>query len=160
MGGPAFHIRSARTADEIDAASLLFEAYAASLPVALEYQGFDTEIAELPGKYASPEGELLIAWNPQGQAIGCVGLRPLIEGLRCEMKRLYVAPEARGLGLGKALAKAIAEAARKRGYSELYLDTLPTMRSASRIYEKMGFRRIEPYYEPTPDGTIFMCLDL
>ena len=72
MGGPAFHIRSARTADEIDAASLLFEAYAASLPVALEYQGFDTELAELPGKYASPEGELLIAWDPQGQAIGCV----------------------------------------------------------------------------------------
>ena len=160
MGGTALDIRPARTADEIDAASLLFEAYAASLPVGLEYQGFDTELADLPGKYASPEGELLIAWDEHGQAIGCVGLRPLIRGRHCEMKRLYVAPEARGLGLGKALAKAIVEAASERGYSELYLDTLPTMRSAARMYETMGFRRIEPYYAPTPDGTIFMCLDL
>ena len=76
------------------------------------------------------------------------------------MKRLYVAPEARGLGLGKALTNAIVEVARKRGYSELYLDTLPTMGTAVRVYDKIGFRRIGPYYAPTPDGTIFMSLKL
>lgn len=160
MGGASFHIRPARTADEIDAANLLFEEYAASLPVALGYQGFETELADLPGKYAPPRGELLIAWDEQGRAVGCVGLRPLISGFRCEMKRLYIAPGARGLRLGKALAEAIIENARERGYSELYLDTLPTMETAVAMYEKMGFRRIEPYYAPTPDGTIFMSLNL
>ena len=160
MDGVPFQIRAARTADEIDAVSLLFEAYAASLPVALEYQGFGKELAELPGKYAPPGGELLVVWDERGNAIGCVALRPLIDGDRCEMKRLYVYPEARGLGLGKALADAIVEVARERGYSELYLDTLPTMGTAASMYEKMGFRRIAPYYAPTPDGTIFMSLRL
>ena len=160
MDRAPFHIRPARTADEIAAASLLFEEYASSLPVALGYQGFETELAELPGKYAPPGGELLVAWDEGGRAIGCVALRPLIDGGRCEMKRLYVAPEARGLGLGKALTDAIVEVARERGYSELYLDTLPTMGTAVRVYGKIGFRRIAPYFAPTPDGTIFMGLSL
>ena len=160
MGGAPFQIRPARTADEIGAANLLFEEYAASLPVALGYQGFETELADLPGKYAPPGGELLVARDEQDRAVGCVGLRPLISSVRCEMKRLYVAPEARGRGLGKALAEAIVGAARERGYSELYLDTLPTMGTAVTMYEKMGFRRIEPYYAPTPNGTIFMSLNL
>lgn len=76
------------------------------------------------------------------------------------MKRLFLLPNARGLGLGKALTEHVVEAARARGYRELRLDTLPTMEAAIDLYEKAGFRRVESYYEPTPPGTIFMSLTL
>lgn len=131
-----------------------------SLPVDLEYQDFGTELAELPGKYAPPDGELLLVWDALDRTIGCVGLRPLDPGVRCEMKRLYLVPEARSLGLGKMLAEEIIAVARDRGYAELVLDTLPTMSAAAGLYGRMGFERIEAYYDPTPAGTIFMKLDL
>ena len=137
----------------------LFRRYAAALPVDLGYQDFEAELAGLPGKYAAPEGELLLARDAQGAPLGCVALRPLDAG-SCEMKRLYLAPEARGLGLGRALTLAVVEAARGLGYRELRLDTLPTMHAAIGLYERLGFRRIGPYYAPTPPGTIFMALDL
>lgn len=76
------------------------------------------------------------------------------------MKRLFLLPNARGLGLGKAMTECVIEEARKRGYQELRLDTLPTMTVAISLYEQMGFKRIEPYYGPTPAGTIFMSLKL
>ena len=76
------------------------------------------------------------------------------------MKRLYVLPEGRSFGLGKALLDAVIKAAKARGYSSLRLDTLPTMITAANLYERMGFRRIDPDYGPTPPGTIFMELDL
>lgn len=155
-----FEVRTARTLRELDAARQLFAAYAASLPVDLDYQDFNSEVADLPGKYGPPKGELLVARDAMGSPVACAGLRPLEERGACEMKRLYVVPEARSSGLGKTLANALIEAAKARGYSVLRLDTLPSMARAAMLYEKMGFRRTGAYYGPTPPGTIFMELDL
>jgi GNAT superfamily N-acetyltransferase len=139
---------------------MLFADYAASLPVALDYQDFASELATLPGKYAPPSGELLLARDREGRAQGCVGLRPIALDGCCEMKRLFVLQSARGLGLGRALAAAVIETATELGYRELRLDTLSTMTAAQALYEQMGFERIAPYYGPTPPGTVFMALSL
>ena len=157
---PPFQVRPARSRRELDATRHLFAAYATSLQVALDYQGFGSEITDLPGKYALPKGELLVAWDAADRPVACVGLRPLNDDHTCEMKRLYVLPEARSFGLGKMLAQAVIEAAKARGYSSLRLDTLSTMTTAANLYDRTGFRRIDPYYGPTPPGTIFMELDL
>lgn len=138
----------------------LFRAYAASLPMGLEYQGFEEELASLPGKYAPPGGALLIARGASGAALGCIALRPLDEPGVCEMKRLYVAPEGRGLGLGRKLALAIIEAARAAGYREMRLDTLASMAEARGLYRSLGFVEIGPYYETPVENTVFMSLTL
>lgn len=141
-------------------AARLFRAYAASLPIDLGYQGFEAELSALPGKYAPPRGALLIATNAAGDRIGCVAMRPIEADRVCEMKRLYVAPEARGMGLGGALITAIMKSARETGYREMRLDTLPTMQAALALYQHAGFRQIDAYY-PTPvGGTIFLSRDL
>ncbi|MBW8745522.1 MAG: GNAT family N-acetyltransferase [Sphingomonas sp.] len=138
----------------------LFRAYAASLPVDLGYQGFEAELAGLPGKYAPPTGALLIARAPSGEAIGCVAMRPMQGDGLCEMKRLYVSPVARGLGLGPDLIRAIIGEARAAGYRRMRLDTLPTMQAALALYARAGFTTIGAYY-PTPvEGTIFLELRL
>jgi ribosomal protein S18 acetylase RimI-like enzyme len=155
----AFDIQPARTDQDLAEAAALFRAYAASLPVDLGYQDFEAEVAGLPGKYAAPAGELLLARDVDGAVLGCVALRPLDEG-SCEMKRLFLKPVVRGSGLGRALAEAIVDVARARGYRELRLDTLPDMGAAIALYGQLGFRRTAPYYAPTPDGTIFMTLTL
>jgi len=157
---PPFRISPARTSEEVEAVAELFEGYAAALPTDLHYQDFSSELANLPGKYVPPEGELLVAWDDCDRPVGCIGMRPLDYTNRCEMKRLYVVPEARSLGLGKTLTEAIITVARSRGYSELVLDTLPTMKSAASLYRRLGFRRVDAYYRPTPAGTLFMALDL
>jgi ribosomal protein S18 acetylase RimI-like enzyme len=154
-----FQIDAATTADDLRVVSDLFTGYAASLPVDLGYQDFAAELAELPGKYAEPRGTLLLASDQAGVPLGCVALRPLDKSV-CEMKRLFLTPEARGMGLGRALAEAVIASARDRGYRELRLDTLPSMTSAIALYEGLGFERIEPYYAPTPPGTVFMALML
>jgi ribosomal protein S18 acetylase RimI-like enzyme len=154
-----FRIDTAATVDDLLVVARLFAGYAASLPVDLGYQDFASELAGLPGKYAEPEGALLLARDDAGAPLGCIALRPLDEHV-CEMKRLFLVPQARGMGLGRALAEAIIAAARDRGYRELRLDTLPSMTSAIALYEGLGFGRIEPYYAPTPAGTVFMSLAL
>jgi ribosomal protein S18 acetylase RimI-like enzyme len=145
--------------DEVAAIASLFEADAASLPVDLGYQDFATELGTLPGKYAPPGGALFLARDGAGAAIGCVGLRPLADGC-CEMKRLYVAPAARGLGLGRLLVDAVLAAAVSRGYGEIRLDTLPTMGEALALYRRLGFVDIAPYYEGAPAGTRFLARPL
>jgi len=157
---PDFQINPVRSDADVRATSALFEGYAASLPVDLGYQDFRTEVASLPGKYAPPRGELLLARAADGAALGCVGLRPISPEGCCEMKRLFLMPAARGLGVGKALAEAVVLAARGLGYRELRLDTLSGMAAAISLYERIGFVRIAPYYAPTPEGTIFMSLSL
>lgn len=155
-----FQIHAVRTAEDIAAGAALFRAYAASLGVDLAYQDFEAELAALPGKYAPPAGELLLARDAGGAPLGCVALRSIEPDSCCEMKRLYVAPAARGMGLGRALVQAIVEAAAGLGYRELRLDTLPDMIEAQTLYERMGFVRIAPYYETPIAGTVFMSRDL
>jgi ribosomal protein S18 acetylase RimI-like enzyme len=145
---------------DFPALTQLFRAYAASLPIDLGYQGFDDELAALPGKYAPPTGALLIARAADGAPLGCVAMRPLEEAGACEMKRLYVAPEGRGLGLGKQLALAIIDAARAAGYREMRLDTLASMHEAQALYRSLGFTEIAPYYASPIENTVFMRLRL
>lgn len=156
---PRFAIQPAANAADLADAAVLFRLYAASLPIDLGYQGFEDELTALPGKYAPPTGALLIARNRSGIAIGCVALRPLEDDIS-EMKRLWVQPEARGLGVGSALIAAIVDAARAAGYRAMRLDTLPTMHGALASYAKAGFREIPAYY-PTPIAdTVFLELTL
>jgi ribosomal protein S18 acetylase RimI-like enzyme len=152
-----FELKPVRTADELTAAASLFKEYAASIGEDLSYQDFDAELAGLPGKYEPPDGELLIARDATGASVGCVGLRALPECGVCEMKRLYVAPEGRGMGLGRALAEAVIRIAQDRGYREIRLDTLPTMASAIGLYRTLGFKEVAPYYDTAVAGTIFLA---
>lgn len=149
-----------RTGDALDAAARLFRDYEASIDTDLCFQGFDQELASLPGKYAPPHGELLIAVDQAGEAVGCVALRPVESDGVCEMKRLYVAPAGRGQGLGKALMLAAIGEARRIGYREMRLDTLPSMIAAQAMYREAGFVAIAPYYDMPVGGTVFMALDL
>ena len=151
-------IRPAQWPEDLATAQTLFHEYAGMLGIDLEFQGFAAEVAQLPGKYASPAGRLLLAWQGT-DAVGCVCLRPL-NGNACEMKRLYVRPQARGEQLGHRLAVHICKEARAAGYSRICLDTLPTMASAQRIYESLGFKPIEPYVFNPVAGTKFLALDL
>jgi len=152
-------ISTAQIPTDLPAITQLFRAYAASLPIDLGYQGFDGELQSLPGKYAPPRGALLIARDADGAALGCVAMRPLEDGV-CEMKRLYVAPEGRGKGLGKQLALAIIEAARAAGYRDMRLDTLSSMHGAQALYRALGFVEIGAYYDTPIEGTVFMALKL
>lgn len=159
MSSRPFSIARVTSGQDLADTIKLFEAYAASLGLDLSFQDFTTEMAQMPGKYAPPTGSLLLARNDDREAIGCVGLRRLEDGI-CEMKRLYVGPKGRGLGLGKALAREVIQDAEKMGYSAMRLDTLPNMSSARALYQSLGFVEVAPYY-PTPlEGTIFLELQL
>lgn len=135
-----------------------FRNYAAWLGVDLSFQNFDEEMASLPGAYAPPSGRLFYAEN-DGQPAGCVGIRPFSEGV-CEMKRLYVAPEHRGFGIGRKLALAAITAANELGYRKILIDTLPSMRMAVKLYRELGFQEAPAYYQTPIEGTMFLALDL
>lgn len=154
-----FNIESVRTPAAFDAIRLLFREYEASLDVDLAYQDFETELAHLPGKYAPPGGELLLA-TAEGYPVACAALRPMPWDGGGEMKRLFVRPEARGTGVGRALLDRLIETARSRGYRELWLDTLPTMHTAQQLYRHYGFAEAEAYYETPVAGTVFMRFEL
>jgi ribosomal protein S18 acetylase RimI-like enzyme len=156
----SFQIRPVRSAADLAATLELFKAYAAWLGIDLGFQDFAAELATLPGKYAPPAGELLLARDFHSQALGCVGVRPIEPDGCCEMKRLYVSPRARGMGLGSALIGAIIGEAVRIGYSEMRLDTLPTMSAAIALYEKAGFRPTPPYYDTPIAGTLFFARQL
>jgi ribosomal protein S18 acetylase RimI-like enzyme len=153
-------IRPAELPRDLEVVRALFREYADGLGVDLAFQGFDGELADLPGKYQPPAGRLLLAWTGD-RAAGCIALRPLHgDGHACEMKRLYVRPDARGERLGRRLVERICREAREAGYARICLDTLPSMAAAQSLYESLGFAPIEPYvFNPVP-GTKFLALDL
>jgi ribosomal protein S18 acetylase RimI-like enzyme len=123
--------------------AVLFHHYAASLPVDLNAQGFAEEIARLPGPYAPPDGALLLALKG-GEILGCIALKRLAPQV-AEIKRLYVVPQGRGLGVGKALVAAILNEAARLNYREVKLDTLPHMAPAIALYRGFGFVPVAPY---------------
>ena len=151
-------IKRAETPDEIDEVRSLFREYEAYLDVDLCFQSFEEELAGLPGKYAPPDGVLLLALDGQESA-GCGALRKLDNGI-CEMKRLFVKPKFRGLGLGTTLAKRLIDEAIRLGYSTMLLDTLDRLKAAMIIYESLGFVRTEPYCRNPLAGVVYWKLDL
>ena len=155
----AYSISKFSSADLADTLRLM-EAYAASLEIDLAFQEIDEELANMPGKYVPPTGALFVARNEIGEMIGCVALRPLDNEGNCEIKRLYVDPKGRGLGVGKALAQVIVDEAKRLGYRAIRLDTLPSMNAAKALYKAIGFVEIEPYYETPIEDTLFLELRL
>jgi putative acetyltransferase len=151
-------IVDAAAVDEVLTVRCLFEEYAASLGIDLCFQGFEKELAGLPGHYAPPQGRLLLALQ-DGQTAGCIALRPLEPGV-CEMKRLYVRPAFRSHGIGSVLVDRIIQEARQAGYQHMRLDTLPSMARALALYRRLGFREIAPYYENPVEGAVFLELQL
>jgi putative acetyltransferase len=136
----------------------LFREYAEWIAVDLSFQGFSEELTSLPGEYVAPHGTLLLC-AAEGVAAGCIGVRKWHTDT-CEMKRLYVRPRFRGSGCGRFLAQRAIDWAIGRGYARMLLDTLPSMTSAQRLYERLGFRDISPYrLNPVP-GARFMALEL
>jgi putative acetyltransferase len=148
--------------EDLAATSAVFREYAVSLGFDLCFQDFEGEIANLPGDYAPPRGALLLA-HVDGAIAGCCALRPLDSSdyvNASEMKRLYVRPAFRGLGLGRQLAEAILDAARMAGYDSVLLDTLNDMEIARAMYEDLGFKEIPPYYHNPLAGAHYLKVDL
>ena len=168
-------LRHAETSADIALARELFVEYARWLRVDLCFQGFDQELATLPGAYAPPRGRLLLA-GAKPAAFGCIALRPLETRSGCcgdgpssrrdnedgigEVKRLFVQPARRGDGWGRRLAEALITEARAIGYRELKLDTLEWMEDARRLYAKLGFRECGAYYDNPLPGVVYMALAL
>ena len=152
-------IRLAESSEDVAEVRQLFIEYAGSLGFSLCFQGFDQELAELPGKYAPPSGRLFLA-ECDGKIAGCIALKKLGE-VECEMKRLYVRPEFRGRHVGTALVDRLLAEARSMRYRAMYLDTIATrMQKAVAIYRSIGFVECPPYYHnPQPDA-LYMRLDL
>jgi putative acetyltransferase len=147
------------TTDRIEEARRLFREYADWLQIDLCFQNFEKEVADLPGDYTPPDGRLWLAYEDT-QLAGCVALRKIEDGI-CEMKRLFLRDNFRGMGLGRQLIEAIIEEAKLIGYERMRLDTLPPkMSDAIAIYRSHGFRQIAPYYDNPVVGAIFMELDL
>ena len=151
-------ILKAESNENLECIRNLFSEYADTLDFDLDFQNFDEELSTLPGDYVRPRGCLLLAIY-KGQTAGCVGLRKLSEGV-CEMKRLYVKERFRRMGIGRALAEAVIEEARKIGYNYMRLDTVPSMDVARALYASVGFKQTSPYrYNPIEDA-VFMELRL
>jgi len=151
-------ICAARLPNEIPAIKGLFQEYADSLNFELDFQDFREELATLPGKYAPPLGSILVA-RDNGETVGCVAVRPLGEEI-CEMKRLYVKPAHRGKRLGRELALAIIEEAKRLGYKAMRLDTVVAMKEASALYKALGFQPIDAYYYNPLRGAMYFELKL
>ncbi len=144
--------------DRLDIIRTLFREYANSLSIDLQFQDFEKELLRLPDKYALDDGRLYIAYV-DGNVAGCIGLRRF-DVTRCELKRLYIRPAFRHLGLGVLLSLKIIDDARQIGYHQILLDTLSSMTPAMNLYQKLGFKQIPAYYHNPIDNAVYFCLDL
>jgi len=159
---PAITLHSPSSPAEMDAVRGIFREYADSLGIDLAFQQFDEELASLPGDYAAPRGQILLALV-EGSVAGCCALRPLDTAdypNAAEMKRLYVRKAFRGFGLGRQLAEATLDAARQAGYACVLLDTLDGMESARALYADLGFEEIPPYYHNPVAGSHYLKVDV
>lgn len=151
-------ILKAKSDEDFEHVRILFQEYAVTLGFDLGFQDFEQELADLAAHYASPEGCLLLARHGN-RVVGCVAMKRFDNGI-CEMKRLYVKPQLRGLGIGRALAEAIIEHAKKAGYTCMRLDMVLPRDVARSLYLSLGFRDIEPYRYNPIEGAVFMELEL
>ena len=156
--GGDLNIREAEGAADMKAVRELFIEFQGIINVDLCFQGFDEELATLPGRYARPLGRLFLAMDGD-EAVGVTGLRPMGDGV-AEMKRLYLRPPWRGSGLGRRLAEAVVDAARHAGHKKICLDTLDFMDEARNMYRSMGFVEIPAYYDNPLDGVFYLECDL
>ena len=159
---PRIDLRRPTTEAELASAAEVFREYAASLDIDLCFQNFEAEIASLPGDYAPPTGQLLLAYVG-GELAGCGALRHFADAddaNACEMKRLYVRPAYRRFGLGRLLAQALLDEARRAGYSAILLDTLDDMEAARELYASLGFVEIPPYYFNPIPGAHYLKAEL
>jgi putative acetyltransferase len=162
MKPPTIRVIAAETPRLIDDTRAIFREYAASLPIDLCFQNFEAELAALPGEYAPPGGQLLLAMV-DGELAACGALRALADvdyANACEMKRLFVRPAFRRFGLGRRLALALIDEARRAGYSAMLLDTLDDMEAARGLYATLGFEEIPPYYFNPIPGAHYLKVDL
>jgi len=158
MSRPSVELVVPAHPETLDSARVLFREYAQTLGVDLCFQGFESELVALPGLYAEPDGLLLLALV-DGSPAGCCAIRRLAdadEANACEMKRLFVRPAFRGLGLGRQLVEAILDGARQRDYDCVLLDTLDDMEAARALYEDLGFVEVPPYYHNPIPGAHYL----
>ncbi len=154
----SLQIVAATSAEDLGSVKVLFKEYWDSFGFTPCFQDFESELATLPGKYEPPQGRLALA-RVGSEPAGCVALRP-IDATRCEAKRLYVRPEFRSQGVGKALLDWVIAEARSAGYSEMMGDTMPVMERALAMYERIGFERTELYAKEATAGAIYLRLKL
>jgi putative acetyltransferase len=162
LQAPEICLVAADTPALIDATRTIFREYAQSLRVDLCFQNFEAELAELPGEYRPPQGQLLLALV-DGELAACGAMRSLRDvdyANACEMKRLFVRPAFRGFGLGRMLAQSLLDEARRAGYSAMLLDTLDDMEAARGLYGTLGFEEIPPYYFNPIAGAHYLKADL
>ena len=152
-------IRPASFPEDLAAVTAIFREYVLSPTVDLGFQDYEQEFAQLPGKYAQPDGCILLAAMDNGDVVGCAALRRVDE-VACELKRVYVRPAARGQDLGRQLVQHMLQMGRAAGYRRMCLDVLPEFVAAQRLYESLGFVPTAPVsFNPVP-GTKFLALEL
>jgi ribosomal protein S18 acetylase RimI-like enzyme len=159
---PALRLQTPDSPELLAQARLLLREYAQQLGIDLCFQNFEAELTALPGDYATPQGALLLAFV-DGVLAGCGAFRPLTDvdyANACEMKRLYVRPGFRRLGLGRLLAQALMDGATQSGYSAMLLDTLDDMEAARGLYQALGFAEVPPYYFSPIAGAHYLMAGL
>jgi putative acetyltransferase len=162
MDSPNITLHSPSSAEDWQAVRKIFCEYRDSLLVDLCFQGFDAELAALPGDYA-PSGGLLLLALVDGEVAGCGAFRPLPDAdyaNACEMKRLYVRPAFRRFGLGRLLAQSLIDRATEAGYSAMLLDTLDDMEAARGLYQSLGFEEVPPFYFNPLPGAHYLKVQL